>query len=550
MFERFRKNPVVRFLASLKLAVITILLFAILMIWGTLAESVHGSTYAKWQVYFSPLFIIVEALLFISVLFAALVRLPFKKRLSGFYIIHLGLLMILIFSAVTAIYGVDGSIQLLPNEKNNTVFLSEPTMYVLYEKGSFLKEFTGPLPKTVKEKTELGLFLETPTHKIYLDHFLPFAVPQTSWKPHPNPHKKSLNLSLNLQNPNVSQGLQLNDQSLSAATQKLGPLTLLLLKNITPDCLEKALESKASYVFSQNEICHLIEDIEKDKTLGFEFEIVSRTPFVKVSVKTPSAQNYGFYPQISSLPISEQIEVDDFATASLLSLTSLRKTPHVLFLYDQSLVFGKETSWETQKINLFEDIPLPWMGLKLNVSQWIRDRYQHIDWKYKPPYQKDKDTNRFQAALITVVSKRNPNEKQTVWIDDSASKDVFFENEEKLSFILGKKVENLPFAFELQQFKMDTNPGTNDPASYESFVKIHDLDTPETDEAHIYMNHPLKKNKYTFYQASYFALKDKPGFGSILSVNYDPGRFGKYMGSLLLVMGAVLHYYLKSKKKK
>jgi hypothetical protein len=61
------------------------------------------------------------------------------------------------------------------------------------------------------------------------------------------------------------------------------------------------------------------------------------------------------------------------------------------------------------------------------------------------------------------------------------------------------------------------------------------------------MNNPLKKGKYTFYQASYFPWQQDQ-FGSVLQINYDPGRPFKYTGSVLLVLGTALHFYLRRKK--
>ena len=82
-------------------------------------------------------------------------------------------------------------------------------------------------------------------------------------------------------------------------------------------------------------------------------------------------------------------------------------------------------------------------------------------------------------------------------------------------------------------------------ASYESFVKVYDAQGIQNE--HVYMNNPLKKGKFTFYQSSYFSLNNKKEYASVLSVNYDPGRWLKYLGSLFLVLGSILHY-LKRKK--
>jgi hypothetical protein len=90
---------------------------------------------------------------------------------------------------------------------------------------------------------------------------------------------------------------------------------------------------------------------------------------------------------------------------------------------------------------------------------------------------------------------------------------------------------------------MDHNPGTMDPASYESFVRLFSKEGPT--EHHIYMNNPLKHSGFTFYQASYFK-DENDNFGTVLSVNADPGRFIKYLGALLVVLGAIWHFSIRS----
>jgi hypothetical protein len=108
----------------------------------------------------------------------------------------------------------------------------------------------------------------------------------------------------------------------------------------------------------------------------------------------------------------------------------------------------------------------------------------------------------------------------------------------------------LPFALRMKEFEMKHDPGTMDPASYASYVQvIEGMQKTEADlnalPVHkIEMNEPLKALQYTFYQASY--VPDFPRVTTtILSVNYDPGRFLKYGGSLLLVLGAILLYLSK-----
>jgi cytochrome c biogenesis protein ResB len=132
------------------------------------------------------------------------------------------------------------------------------------------------------------------------------------------------------------------------------------------------------------------------------------------------------------------------------------------------------------------------------------------------------------------------------WITDRKPLELMLNNE-RVVIELTKKRLTLPFEFNLTRFKMDTNPGTSMAASYESFVKLFTKNGPE--DHHIYMNNPLKYNGFTFYQSSYFQTNDNQ-FGSVLSANFDPGRPIKYFGSLILVLGAIWHYYIVTSKKK
>jgi hypothetical protein len=77
-------------------------------------------------------------------------------------------------------------------------------------------------------------------------------------------------------------------------------------------------------------------------------------------------------------------------------------------------------------------------------------------------------------------------------------------------------------------------------STYQSLVDVEGLGEKE-----ISMNEPLKYKGYTFYQASF---QEDPGSGrpmaSILSVNYDPGRYLKYFGAIMIVLGSILMFYL------
>mgnify|MGYP003348934206 FL=1 len=81
--------------------------------------------------------------------------------------------------------------------------------------------------------------------------------------------------------------------------------------------------------------------------------------------------------------------------------------------------------------------------------------------------------------------------------------------------------------------------GTTRPKTYASDVEF------EGQKFTISMNEPLHHKGYTFYQASYEADLDGTPKYSVLSVNLDPGRRIKYLGSLMTVLGIVSMFYFK-----
>lgn len=98
---------------------------------------------------------------------------------------------------------------------------------------------------------------------------------------------------------------------------------------------------------------------------------------------------------------------------------------------------------------------------------------------------------------------------------------------------------DLGFDLKLTDFRIGYYEGTQKPKTYESDVEVAGV------KHTISMNEPLVHGGYTFYQASYEVDSEgKPRY-SVLSVNLDPGRKIKYLGSLMMVLGIILMFYFK-----
>jgi cytochrome c-type biogenesis protein CcsB len=107
------------------------------------------------------------------------------------------------------------------------------------------------------------------------------------------------------------------------------------------------------------------------------------------------------------------------------------------------------------------------------------------------------------------------------------------------------KSTQLPFFVKLDDFEVETYPGTMRPSGFKSRVQITDPSIGETFPAEIWMNHPYTYRGFTMFQSSYQQDRD-PQTGAIrremtvLSVSKDPGQNVVFVGYTLLVLGMLV----------
>jgi cytochrome c biogenesis protein ResB len=153
------------------------------------------------------------------------------------------------------------------------------------------------------------------------------------------------------------------------------------------------------------------------------------------------------------------------------------------------------------------------------------------------------------ARCLLTVGK----DKKEFWVGqtDNGVTDVTVGGE---SFRVGYNVRALDLGFEIKLLRaVETyDPGTQQKASYTSFVKLTDKQENIVGEDRIiYMNQPLNHRGYKFFQSGYRLLEMdqrtyKPISLSTFTVSYDPGLWMKYLGSSMLALGIVCMFYMKA----
>ena len=522
-----------RFVGSLKFAIVVISLFTIGMILGTFLESYYGTDFANRIVYKTVPFMLVQFGMFLSIFFAAVLRLPPQKRLYGFYVIHSGLVIIGLGSLITYIAGIDGQISLSPNEPNRQVILSKDILKITYPNEG--KQVSTYLPYSAFA-TELNESYQN----IKLKEFIPFADGKFVWASPINKYPTSTPTQSSkyfFKNAFAEQEFVLTVHPEASndfqSSLSMGPLTINYYPENIANCFE--MPSASGIIIWNTKTAECFTPEQK-----------------KIAVKTTSSKNrflvfprdrvlVTFFPDFSPYPMDIKFQTDENSDYRAFSKKLFEDKPS-LFLFGQKIAFFSkiDKKWIVKPIALKgSPVVLPWMGAEITLIE-------HQD-KLVPfniptatiPIQKNGSLIKGDLKAVRLEILGNE-----YWVSNYNPLSLSI-NSQKVIFEVAKETLTLPFELALTEFKMDKDPGTNNPASYESFVKL--FSDGVSSNHHVYMNHPLKKSGYTFYQASY--SQDSQGqYSSTLSVNVDQGRFLKYLGSIMLVLGAIWHYSLKNKK--
>lgn len=174
-------------------------------------------------------------------------------------------------------------------------------------------------------------------------------------------------------------------------------------------------------------------------------------------------------------------------------------------------------------------VPLGWMDFEFLTEEF------HLKAIPSTTYTRSTATDKSAVEVVKVAL--NGEER---WLEMGAAAQILWD--QYLFYVqFTKKQIQLGFPIRLQKFKIDFYEGSTRPMSYESLVSVDNSD----EKILIQMNEPLHHKGFTFYQSSYSTDQDGRPVISVLSVNRDPGRWTKYAGCIMLVLGILLMFYFR-----
>ncbi|MBX3033489.1 MAG: cytochrome c biogenesis protein ResB [Bdellovibrionaceae bacterium] len=169
-----------------------------------------------------------------------------------------------------------------------------------------------------------------------------------------------------------------------------------------------------------------------------------------------------------------------------------------------------------------------WMGLELRVLRFYPKARENWDFEERPA----------PTPLTTsAVKLRFRDREQWILLNDTVR--LFTDSTAYMVSYINRRID-LGFPVKLDEFQMIPYQGTSRAKEYKSRVQF-----PDQGPVEISMNEPGEYKGLTFYQASFQNDDQGRPIASVFSVNYDPGRWWKYLGSLIMSCGVVALFWMR-----
>ena len=553
-------RSLVRFLASLKLAVLLLVMLMAILATATYYESLYDARTARHLVYGSTWFAGFLLLLGVNVLCSALARWPWKLHQVGFLVTHLGILVLLAGSVVTMAWGVDGQMALVEGQSGSAVVLDAPVLRLVDGKQSreLDAEFRWDPPREGREyRVDLGRGVTA-----IVDRYYHQAAEVVNYVPGQGPPAVQVHLEGRM--AGATQWL-----TPQGGTVSLGPARMRLRQARTEDQVRTfTSEDPAKSERGQLQLLVASEPLVLDvASLGPAPEPLPGGHSVRLVRYLPHAVvREGRLVSLSDEPRNPALEVEFrdsegnsetwlyvAALPEMASRTARKGKPLALralytfvpqerprsfldlLLGPDGRVHYRLGSGASGVAAPGQDIPTGWMDFRFRVETVLPGAVAETSFQeLKLPKGQEGPG---EALRLRVEGAASP---VTRWLRPGDSLEIQPPTGAPLLLGYGRKTVDVGFKIHLVDFEVGFNPGTRMAASYKSTVEVEGVPGRQV----IQMNEPLKRNGYTFFQSSFQEMEGQPTV-SIFSVAWDPGLALKYLGSLMLVLGIALHFYLR-----
>ena len=467
MFLKRFFNAVYRFLISLKLAVLTFVLLAVLTAIGTFVESKYDQEIANTLVYTSFWMSFVMIILALNLTMVLIDRWPWKKRQMPFILAHFGILTLMMGFVFTNHFGIDAALHFEEGQSSSLISLSdmEIKLYGSYDEEKFSLLYDEAVDFfIIKPSKKKPFTIQSDGQVFKVKKYFPYAVGSQTLKPVEKGGSPAIRFHLYGSRANVVEWMKMELGS-NILQQNYGPAQITLTLD---EAYQAPNEKELVLYIKEDQIFYVLGDNKK-----------------------------------TSLKVGDAFP----------------------------------TGWMDFEFRLLEFYPKAQRGFTFDSRKKSSDKT-------------------VKAILVE-------HEGESVWLGQN-SHVKFFKEDRVYALSYLNKTKKFNFDLKLLDFRIKNYQGSDKAKEYESEVEILDIKSLSSEDLNnkiedsetldsqtlkakktlISMNEPLKYKGWTFYQSSFIAPENTGGsYQSILSVNYDPGRVLKYIGSAWIVSGVILLFY-------
>ena len=560
-----------KFLASVKLAIILLVFLVIVFAASTFVESFYGTEAAQIAVYRTWWFSLFLGVLAFNLITSVVNRFPLQKKHTGFAITHLGIILILIGSLISKTFGIEGELMLEEGVTGHqmTIFM-KPMIQIMSLESNQIWTFpvqARALPWSGRQ--ELKSKPRTP-FRLHLLHYYQKALAEEKVLM-AKTGSPALHMMFKGAAASFGQWFFLNDPRRNRID--LGPASIQFSYDaITPRKKGNLSEwGVIHFYFADGKHLRVlldqlsvgqslpikgtpfhvkVEQILKDAVVEEAYLVEGsgewQNPALMLSLKTDtfSEQHVVFarfpgFRTLQSAGLSKarvQINYEVPGVVSDVGENELRFTynPDGFPTYE----IKKANKIQGSNVVLGEWVETDWMDFKFSVDQYLNHAtIEQIVTPLSP------ESSRQDALPLIQIELQDGQAIKKRWLTYGQLNEITLGGSH---YHIAYNLQAFPLGFQLQlnDFIVETDPGTNRPASFRSNVTLKDVARGIDREQVISMNHPLKHRGFKVFQAGYELSPGKPEI-SIFSIARDPGNVIKYAGTIIMVAGILMLFYVK-----
>lgn len=561
---RMTASSLLRFLGSLRLGAVILMLLVVAMAAATVYEVGHGTPQTQKAFYTAAWFEWLLGLLAVNVAASMAIRFPWRARQAGFVITHVSILLILGGAWVTSRFAIEGQLGLWEGQSASAFTMPRDTLHMANVATE--QSVSWDIHRLTDGGFDPMTFPTGPTQElgeldVTLDEYLPDSQ-ELRHVLNNNPEPRlAVEVCLN------AEGEPLCNWVFSGQSSSFAGIPVLL-REVEDEESWRTVSSQPASTQPIGEDKVIVE-VEGER---FEFDLsetrndpvaIGETGLtVQVTQYLPHAQvgAGGAMTNLSDRAINPAIVAEFSGPEGSFKKTAFARFPEFQGMHADAhpgvrlqletaeepppsvpleIVSGPDGQMvaRMQQMQqggvLIEPLPVgeaidtPWPGIRLSVRQ----RFEHarVDRQVVPPE--------------TVRDQRVPAVRVTATIGDG-EQELWLRKYEPQRVVIGQQVYELTFRdrqaalgykVTLDDFRIGRYPGTQRPRSFESSITISDPSTGRSQSRVVSMNQPTSHGGYTLYQSSYREQDGREA--SILSVAWDPGQLIVFAGYVGLGIG-------------